>query len=151
MKKLLLIPVLVLSLNAQEGNQSKPLKHESGDVTIAANDAADYYSRKNFSDIKKIKISCINLIGEDSFKKILTDYIRGKSLLQAGRYLESRRLLEANATEIKAKTEEIIKYYRASVVHMCRINIFCKLPKGFRRMPHVTLYSTRARCFAIPF
>ena len=60
-------------------------------------------------------------------------------------------LIEALKEILTDTVIEIIKYYRASVVHMCRINIFCKLPKGFRRMPHVTLYSTRARCFAIPF
>lgn len=111
MKNIALLILLSVSLNAQD-SQQKPMKHEKGDVTIAAADAADYYARKNINDLKKIQTSCINLVGEDSFKKLITDYIRGKSLLQAGRYPESRRMLEDNAAEIKTKTDEIIKYYR---------------------------------------
>jgi len=117
MKNIALLILFTLSLNAQD-SQPKPMKHEKGDVTIAAADAADYYARKNINELKKIQTSCINLVSEESFKKLITDYIRGKSLLQAGRYTESRRMLEDNSAEIKTKTDEIIKYYREAAQKM---------------------------------
>jgi len=109
-----------LDIFSQENNEKKSLKHESGDVVIVASDAADYYNRKNLAQIRQIRVSILNHLGEEEYKKLLDEYITGQVSFNSRNFVEARRIFENNQKNIQAVTLKLVDHYKKRVAELAR-------------------------------
>ena len=118
---LLLFPFFVYSQEPAAGDvkptdaakdpvtDAKPLKHESGSVSMDPRVISVNYKNSNLVILKRLKISLLNYEMEEDYKKLMKSYIDATILLQERKYPESRRAFENNSTELNDAAQKLFE------------------------------------------
>ena len=91
--------------------EGKPLKMETGTVTVDPQIVSADYKRTNLKILKKLKSSFLNHSGEERFKALTKDYVDANIKYQEKNYLIARRLFEQNYIDINKEAEKFTKKY----------------------------------------
>lgn len=117
---LLLLPLFVYSQEPtgdaktaeptkEPATDSKPLKHESGSVSMDPRAISINYKNNNLIILKRLKVSLLNYEMEEDYKKLMKSYIDATILLQERKYPEARRAFEGNATELNEAAQKLFE------------------------------------------
>ncbi|MBE7412989.1 MAG: hypothetical protein L6Q54_03835 [Leptospiraceae bacterium] len=93
---------------------SKPMKHESGDVTINPYDVSEGFKQSNYRNLSKLKISMMNHGTTDKFNKLMVGYVDASSSFQERQFLAARKKFEQNAKEIKEECKSTSEKYKST-------------------------------------
>ncbi len=129
---LLLLPFLIFAQDKTESSNekkdqpkeqatdSKPMKHESGDVTIDPTDASEGLKKSNYRNLSKLRVAMLNQGSAEKFNKLMTGYVDASASFQERQFLAARKKFEQNAREIKEECKAVTEKYKAVYSKLAR-------------------------------
>ncbi|MBK8396792.1 MAG: hypothetical protein IPL26_16375 [Leptospiraceae bacterium] len=94
-----------------EKKEEKPLKMETGTVTVDPQVVSSDYKRNNLRNLKKLKSSFMNYGTEEKFNSIMKNYVDASIKFQEKNYITSRRIFEQNHIDLTTEAETFSKTY----------------------------------------
>jgi hypothetical protein len=95
----------------EKKEDSKPLKMETGTVTVDPQIVSSDYKRTNLKHLKKLKSSFMNYEMEEKFSSIMKNYVDASIKFQEKNYITSRRIFEQNYNDLNTEAQTFSKKY----------------------------------------
>ncbi len=95
----------------EKKDESKPLKMETGTVTVDPQIVSADYKRNNLRHLKKLKSSFLNYDAEPKFSTIMKNYVDASIKFQEKNYITSRRIFEQNYIDLNTEAQAFSKKY----------------------------------------
>ena len=95
----------------EKKEEGKPLKMETGTVTVDPQIVSADYKRNNLKHLKKMKSSFLNFDAEPKFGVIMKNYVDASIKFQEKTYISSRRIFEQNYIDLNTEAQAFSKKY----------------------------------------
>ncbi|MBP7280962.1 MAG: hypothetical protein KBA66_05265 [Leptospiraceae bacterium] len=95
----------------EKKEEGKPLKMETGTVTVDPQIVSSDYKRNNLKNLKRLKSSFLNYGTDEKFNAIMKNYVDGSIKFQEKNYITSRRIFEQNHLDLNTEAEVFSKKY----------------------------------------
>jgi len=99
------------SKTAGEKKEEKPLKMETGTVTVDPQVVSSDYKKTNLKHLKRLKSSFMNFEMDEKFNTIMKNYVDASIKFQEKNYIASRRIFEQNFNELNTEAQTFSKKY----------------------------------------
>jgi len=96
---------------AEKKEEGKPLKMETGTVTVDPQIVSADYKRNNLKHLKKMKSSFLNFEADSKFNTIMKNYVDASIKFQEKNYITSRRIFEQNYLDLNTEAQTFSKKY----------------------------------------
>ncbi len=100
-------------IEPKETHESKPMKHESGDVQIDPADISEGLRKSNHRNLSKIRVSLLNQGGAEKFNKLMGNFVGAVTVFQTRKFLDARKKFQENALEIKEECKSVTEKYKS--------------------------------------
>lgn len=94
-----------------EKEEAKPLKMETGTVTVDPQIVSSDYKKTNLKHLKRLKSSFMNFEMDEKFNAIMKNYVDASIKFQEKNYIASRRIFEQNFNELNTEAQTFSKKY----------------------------------------